>query len=345
MYQYGVSIFVGLDDYPQNKNMEYLQKAHELGCKTIFSSAHINEATQAKQDLEELVLQASKLGMNVSLDVSKPMMKNFEIPKGLYALRLDYGFTMDEIVELSNNGEYLIELNASTINKAYLEELVKKGLNLEKTRASFNYYPKLYTAHDISFCEEMIKEYRKYNISVLGFLPSKTGFRPPLYQGLPSIENHRYIDLDLSIEEMKAIGFDEIAFGDAYASYEEIEKLKIHQTEEILLYMNKVPNCPNQCLELLNNTFRIRPDLNSYMIRMTTHRGKVDINQFNTKERNYLDVTVDNSLFKRYRGEICIILQNLPSDERVNVIGKLHTTDFLIEKIKENKPFKIIPIN
>ena len=52
-----------------------------------------------------------------------------------------------------------------------------------------------------------------------------------------------------------------------------------------------------------------------------------------------------NSLFKRYRGEICIILQTLPSDERVNVIGKLHTTDFLIEKIKENKPFKIIPIN
>ena len=29
MYQYGVSIFTGLDDYPRKKNLEYLKQASE----------------------------------------------------------------------------------------------------------------------------------------------------------------------------------------------------------------------------------------------------------------------------------------------------------------------------
>ena len=74
-------------------------------------------------------------------------------------------------------------------------------------------------------------------------------------------------------------------------------------------------------------------------------RGKIDIQPFNNIERHYLDVTIDNTLFKRYVGELCILLQDLPRDERVNVIGKLKTTPFLLNVVKENKPFKIIPID
>ena len=99
MYKYGVSIFTGLSDYTREENLKYLKTASEMGCEVIFSSAHINEAEKEINELEELVTLASSYGMKVSLDVSKPMMSNFNIPKGLYALRLDYGFTLDEIVE------------------------------------------------------------------------------------------------------------------------------------------------------------------------------------------------------------------------------------------------------
>ena len=345
MYQYGVSIFTGLDDYPQEKNLEYLKKASELGCKIIFSSAHITEANNAYVELNELVEKANEYGMKLCLDVSKPMMKDFIVPKGLHALRLDYGFTFDEIVKLSNEAEYYVDLNASTLKKEDVEELIKKGLNVNRTRASFNYYPKLYTGHDLEHCQKMIELYHRFGIKVLGFIPSKTGFRPPLYEGLPTIENHRFINTDLAIEEMKMIGFDEIAYGDAYASLDEIKKLKYHQQEEVLLYMKKVNNFPREYLELFNRSFKIRPDLNSYMIRVTSYRGKIDIQPFNNIERHYLDVTIDNTLFKRYVGELCILLQDLPRDERVNVIGKLKTTPFLLNVVKGNKPFKIIPID
>lgn len=344
MYKYGVSIFTGLDDYSREENLKYLEQAASLGCKVIFSSAHITEARDAVAELEELIIEAKKYGMVISLDVSKPMMKNFKVPKDLYSLRLDYGFTFDEIVDMSNNAEYLVELNVSVLNKNDLETLIKMGLNTSRTRASFNYYPKLYTGHDISTCQEIINECHKYNIPVLGFIPSKVGHRPPLYEGLPSIENHRYIDTDLAIEEMKAIGFDEILFGDAYASIEEVIKLSLHQNEEIYLYMKKEKNVPSECLELLDGIYRIRPDLNSYMIRVTSKRGKYDIKEFNTVERHYLDVTVDNVNFKRYKGEICIVLKDLPLDERVNVIGRLHTTEFLLTSVINKNSFRIIPI-
>ena len=344
MYKYGVSIFTGLSDYTREENLKYLKTASEMGCEVIFSSAHINEAEKEINELEELVTLASSYGMKVSLDVSKPMMSNFNVPKGLYALRLDYGFSLDEIVEMSNNAEFFVELNVSVLNKNDINVLIEKGLNISRTRASFNYYPKLYTGHDIQTCQDIINECHKYNIPVLGFLPSKVGHRPPLYEGLPTIENHRYIDLDLAIEEMKAIGFDEIAFGDAYASTLEIKKLKEHQNEELYLYMKKEQNVPLECLDILEGIYRIRPDLNSYMIRVTSKRGKYDIKEFNTVERRYLDVTIDNLNFKRYKGEICIVLKDLPKDERVNVIGKLYTTEFLLESVKNKKSFRIIPI-
>ena len=43
-----------------------------------------------------------KNDMCLIIDVSKPMMEKFEIPKCTYALRLDWGFTEEDIVNLSN---------------------------------------------------------------------------------------------------------------------------------------------------------------------------------------------------------------------------------------------------
>ena len=63
---------------------------------------------------------------------------------------------------------------------------------------------------------------------------------------------------------------------------------------------------------------------------------------FNTIDRKKYDVTVDNSKFKRYAGEINIVLKDLPSDERVNVIGKIDSTDVIIENIKRGNVFKFI---
>ena len=147
--------------------------------------------------------------------------------------------------------------------------------------------------------------------------------------------------LDIEIEELKACGVNGVYFGDAYASSDEIKTLVDHTCDELLLKLNVISGALDVDY-LFEKSFVVRPDLNSYILRMTTLRGKDEISAFNCVKRKLYDVTVDNSNFKRYAGEINIVLQDLPKDERVNVIGKLDTTDVIIDKIKTGIRFKFI---
>lgn len=340
-YRFGISVFTGLSDYNLEDSIAYLKEAANLGFKTVFTSAHINEAKKASEELQTLIEVAYSLNMQVSIDVSKPMMANFTVPNHTYALRLDYGFSDDEIIDLSNNVPYMIELNASTINPKRLDKLVEKGLNIKKVRASFNYYPKLYTGHDLLDCLLMINKCHEYGITVLAFIPSHVGKRPPLYEGLPTIESHRYLDTDLAIEELKAMELDEIAFGDAYCSHEELFMIKKHLNDDLLINFN-YNLVKEEFLEHVEYTWTARPDANSYLIRMTSIRGKKEIEPFNTIERKTGAITIDNSLFGRYKGEINICLKDLPADGRVNVIGYIYTTPFILEKVRQGRSFTLI---
>ena len=173
------------------------------------------------------------------------------------------------------------------------------------------------------------------------FIPSHIGFRPPMYEGLPTVEAHRKMCLDVAIEELKACGINGIYFGDAYASTEEISILNMHNCEEILLKLRLIDSNDNYDY-LFHKSFKIRPDLNNYILRVSSLRSSEEILSFNTVDRKRYDVTLDNSKFKRYAGEINIVLQDLPKDERVNVIGSLAATDVIINHIKEGKRFKFI---
>lgn len=340
MFKIGVSIFNGLKEYTLDENLEYLRYAKQLGYDVVFSSAHINEASSAYDDLQKCIDETYNLGMKLSLDISKPTFEKMPTLDKLYSIRLDYGFSLDDIIELSNTANFFIELNASTISEDKFLELINKGLNVNKIRMSFNYYPKLYTGHDISFCKEKVDFFHKYGISVGAFIPSKKGFRPPLYEGLPTVEEHRYISLHKAIEELKAINVDEIMFGDAYASKEELNILKDHHHD--LLEVEFIPSkdLPSEYNYIYEKEYVRRIDSNLTMLRVSSRNSNQVIEPFNTKNREIFDVTIDNKGFLRYQGEIDIILKEINKDERVNVIGKINTTDIIIDSIKKGRKFK-----
>lgn len=338
MIKIGCSIYTGLKDYTEESNLLYLKAVKEMGYQIIFSSAHINEATISLSELDKLVSLCDEANIKVSLDVSKPMMTRFSIPKDLNALRLDFGFTKEEIVSFSQNLGKMVELNASTIKEEYFLDLINMGLNLKNVRMSFNFYPKLYTAHSREFVIERLEFFKKFNVPTLAFIPSKKGKRPPMYEGLPTIEEHRFMDLDLAIEDLKAMGVDEIAFGDAYASDDELKLLKHHQTEHIILPFTFV-NGGEAFIDNLRGIFSIRPDFNDLLLRSTSNRGKADIEPFNQVERKLGYVTIDNNKFLRYKGEVNICLTDLPKDERVNVIGFVNLTPSIINALKKGQKF------
>ncbi len=341
MIDTGISVYAGLDDYSKEENKKYLIRAKELGITHVFSSAHINEAKTSFEELQSIIDECNNLGLKLSLDVSKPIMSKFPIFNGLFALRLDYGFTDEEIIKLSHDAPYLVELNASTLSYEHIKSLIDNGINTSRTRFTFNFYPKLYTGHDIKDVYNKAKICNEVGIYVGAFIPSHVGFRPPMYEGLPSVESHRNMLLDNAIEELKACGVNGIYFGDAYASEEEISTLVLHNDSSILLKLKL--NIEDESLDYLyNKTYRIRPDLNNYILRVSSLRSTDEIISYNTVERKLYDVTIDNSKFKRYAGEINIVLQDLPKDERVNVIGRIEATDVIIEGLKKERVFKFI---
>ena len=340
MIDLGISIYEGFKEYSLEQNLAYLTLAKEIGIDHVFSSAHINEATLDDSSLQKIIDECNKLDFKLSLDASKDKMDLIDKINNLYCLRLDYGFSDEDIIKMSNEKPYYLELNASTIKKDKLQKLINDGLNVNKVRLSFNFYPKLYTGHDIYFVKERTKELQDMGFYVSCFIPSLTSFRPPLYEGLPTVEMHRKQDLNLSIEELKACGINGIYFGDAYASKEELEILKFHACDELIIDVVKYQNMPNLDF-ILNNNYVIRPDYNNYLLRFSSSRLETLIEPNNNVKRNLYDLTIDNKLFKRYNGELNICLQDLPADKRCNVIGKAILSDIIVEKLKQGKRFKL----
>lgn len=333
----GLSIFTGLKEYTLEESLKYLEFAHNHNIEMIFSSAHINEADRSIEELNIIIEKCYEYGMKFVIDVSKKAFENLGLSDKVYAYRLDYGFTDEEVVELSNSDKFFIELNASTLSEEKLLKYIEMGINLSHVRASFNYYPKLYTAHDILDAKRIIKMFNKYGIQVGAFLPSNYGKRPPMYEGLPSIESHRYLDKAISIEELKAIGVSEVFIGDAYASEEEIIQLEKHLSDLVVLDITLDTKFEK---EYFLNEFSIRPDYNNYLLRLSGSRGK-DVEKYNnTSKRQKFDVTVDNEGFKRYSGEVNIVINDLDVDERVNIIGKVKCSDIIVNKIKETKKIR-----
>ena len=339
MYKKGIAIYVGMEKYSLKENLEYIRLAKQLGYESVFSSAHINEASFEIQELQILIDEISQLEMKLSLDISKKIYNKITLPKNIYALRLDYGFSHDEIIQIAKDNNFKVEINASTFTKDAVLKLLDEGIKPTQLRASFNYYPKRHTGHTIEFCKEIVSFYHQIGTEVSGFIPSHTNYRPPMYEGLPTVEKHRNMSLNLAIEELKLCGFDEITFGDAYASKEELMLLSNHQKEELLIEFSPYGGF-NQ-FDYLLGVYKRRIDFNNELLRISKRQSGILPFNANVKRKPY-DLTIDNDLFLRYSGEINIILQDLEPDERVNVVGHLHLSEFMIEYIKKGVPFCFI---
>ncbi|MBQ8292879.1 MAG: DUF871 domain-containing protein [Bacilli bacterium] len=317
--KFAVSVYEGLKDYPIEKNFEYLNECANLGIKLVFTSAHIPEAGNIQEEIDKLASVIEKNGMQLIIDVSKPMMENFVIPKCTYALRLDWGFNDDDIVELSNTLDCNIELNASTISIEKLVKLLEKGLNPKKTRMSYNFYPKPFTGLDIYELIQKNMVFHELGFTTMAFIPSLINKRPPLYKGVPSIEAHRYKPTYISTQELIMTGIDEIGIGDAYSTEEEILEMISCTADCIQIPLVLTEDVPLNVLKILNGPHHSRPDQSPYLIRSST-RSKVDIEPKNNGKIKKYQVTVDNKLNLRYMGEVGIWMRDVECEE-ANVIG------------------------
>ena len=98
--------------------------------------------------------------MQLVVDVNKTAYEAIKEFKDFIVFRLDYGFSIEEVVELSNMYD-LIELNASCLTKDYLNKLKSLNANFSHIRVSYNFYQKRYTGFDIYKVLELNKLYKE----------------------------------------------------------------------------------------------------------------------------------------------------------------------------------------
>lgn len=317
----------------------------------VFTSFHIQEEFDADYvDAARAMSNWLKSsGFRILADVSPKTLKvfghedilGFARELGLDILRLDYGFSLAEMLAVAE--EFPLAFNASTVDAATAEKIVAAG---GEVYAMHNFYPRPETGLDPCQFARLNAELRRLGIKVLAFIPGDEEKRGPIHAGLPTVEAHRSLPPYLAYLEMAIkFGLDGIFLGDLGLSSGQRRLIAGHCRTGVVAV-------PSQLLPryryLYDQVFTIRPDSPLLVKRIQESReyscpGDL-MEPDNCGERAAGAITMDNRLYGRYSGEIQILARSLPQDERVNVIGQV-SADYIgiLPCLTNSGKIKLVP--
>jgi hypothetical protein len=339
----GISVYTGMGDSLE-KNLSYIEMANSYGVKTVFTSLHIPEANENVYfETEKILNKTKELGVQVIADISKGFVDKFDFEAyNIYALRLDFGFGIEEVVSFTKKYPFKIQINGSTVSREYLHELRRMGADFENIEIGHNYYPRRDTGISYDLLLERNKIFKEFDLRIMAFISSRGGKRGPIYEGLPTLECHRDVNPIVAAQHLLQADVDLVVIGDAFALEEEIKKLsEISKTTFTLPF--KAINISEAEGKVLAGIHTNRMDPGEYVIRSQEARGKktLPIINKNSIERKKYSVTIDNEGYLRYEGELQITRKDLLADVRVNVVGDATEAALLIDLIKPGDAFRL----
>ena len=325
----GISLYLSTDI---QKNIEVINKASMSGVKFAFTSLNILEENNIdKSDrLYKLIELCSSNDINLIVDINEYTNSNiFSNLKNVY-LRIDDGYSLDEIYELSKKN--MIVLNASTITKNDLKYLKNKGIDFNNVLALHNYYPKKYTGIGEKYFLKQNEKYNEFGIKTMAFVAGDLK-RGPMFEGLPTLENTREKRFVTSVLKLISLKTDIVLVGDIDLSDKNWEYFK---------YISK-GIVPIRIIDnILNDTvFENRIDYSEYLIRSKIPKsiGKtrkefkeyIQKNLKDVKKENGEikkgDILLSNEKYLRYEGELEIALKNLGLDEKRDIVSRVYDED------------------
>lgn len=338
----GISVYLGLNNTIE-ENISLIESAHACGIKRLFTSLHIPETDfkALKEELLSILNCARRYGMEVISDVSPAAMTLLQMDAldpdellkwGISTIRLDYGWTAEKIAQLSRSGLKL-QFNASTAERAFLDELQRAHVDFAHIDALHNFYPRKGTGLDLAKFARQNELLCEYGLKAAAFIPSYNRTRPPLFKGLPTLEEHRWQSADFAMRHMAALGLESVFIGDSLPTEKELQSLGSLSNDTIILRGKSKTNNSFIKYILAKNTFTVRPDSPSYAVRLTESRALCkgrDIMPEYRGERRPGCITLDNIFAGRYTGEMQIIMQPQPVDESVNIIAELAARELKI---------------
>lgn len=319
----------------------------------VFTSLHISEefTDGYTAGVREMCRWLAEKGYRVMADVSPKTVQVFGTEDlvglaeelQLSALRLDYGFTENQTESMA--AVFPLVVNASTLGLNELQQI--KRVAVKGLTALHNFYPRPETGLDDNLFTRLNHGLTGLGIEPEAFIAGDKDCRGPLMQGLPTLEKHRnvaplaaYADLTVNF------GISQVFLGDLSLDMREQGWIQSYCQTGVL----PVPAQLEPVAEhLYGKVFTCRPDSPAGAIRFaesreySCHGGEVP--PANTVERPVGCITMDNTHYQRYSGEVQLLRCHRPADQRVNVIGQVPAAyHLLLQCIHGGTEFCLMPL-
>lgn len=355
---------LGISVYPEHstpeRDKDYLQLAGSLGFKRVFTCL-LSVGDKSREEIvrafRDLADTAHGCGMEIIPDVSPGVFSRLGISyedlsvfqeMHVDGIRLDEGFDgMKESLMTYNPQGLKLELNAST-KLVYVENIMDHHPDKSRLITCHNFYPQKYTGLSLAHFERCNAKMKSMDLRVAAFVSSNQegAYGPwPLNEGLCTLEMHRGLPLDFQVRHLFATGgVDDVLIANAYASREELERCasinpciltfgiqlekELTETERKILYYR-----PKHVA---------RGDMSEYMVRSAWPRetfADQSVPPANTRDMKLGDVVILNDGYSRYKGELHVVLKDMPNDGRKNVIGHLPQYEHVLLNYVE--PWKV----
>lgn len=313
------------------------------GESLVFVSLHMPEEMDHDfaDNCKAMIRKLKNLGFRIIADVSKRTLKAFgaenleELRKLLQldVIRIDFGFSEEEIKNFAK--KYPVGINASLITEESVKILFEDAVEVY---AIHNFYPRPETGLDNDQFEKLNAMLKERHTKVAAFIPGDHYLRGPIFEGLPTLENHRGIAPYVAFLDMTLrYGVDHVFVGDGVIDNLEVEWINTYLEEQVFT----IPVVLEESAEsLYGMTYTIRKDSPQSLMRLQESREYATLGEIIQPQRTVPrikgSVTLDNLNYKRYSGEIQITKRDYPADERVNVIGFIPEKYQLILEIIPN---------
>lgn len=234
-------------------------------------------------------------------------------------VRPDFGFTLDELQAMAVHVPLM--LNASMLDLAQWNALK----DIPSVSALHNFYPRPETGLDETLFVSLNQTLSALSIPVHAFVRGSAPFRGPLHLGLPTLEHHRHASTYASAVDLWwNYSIESVIVGDIGMDALEQQWINHALTKDSLI----LPIALHHDYQHLHQTtFTIRIDSPRWAMRFLESRQYAtrgaSIAPQPAQARPTGCLTIDNVLYARYSGEIQLIRETLPADERVNVIGQM----------------------
>lgn len=354
---------LGISIYPNHSDLEadkrYIEQAAEHGFKRVFTCllSVEEDKEQIINDFKESIRYARVRDMEVICDITPRIFDELGISYddlsffndlGVDGIRLDVGYTGKEEVLMSFNPYDLkIEFNMSNAT-SYIDNIMALHPARDKITGCHNFYPHRYSGLAYDFFIECSKKFKKYNLRTAAFVSSNAAtYGPwPLMEGLPTLEEHREISIDVQAKHLSATGLiDDIIISNAYASEDELKKLS-EIDADVPSFNVKVKDYTTELEEkiVFEEPHFYRGDVSEYMIRSTQSRVKYKDETFKphtTKNVERGDIVIDNERYMQYEGELQIALKDMKNTGKTNVVGRIREEEiFLLDYLKPWQHFQ-----